>query len=335
MLMTLRFPAPVQGYAYLVPSKPNEHPAILMKDMAGGTLASAIQKKQVTATAMNEVIISMVRGLFHLHSQSVIHCDLKPSNVLFTSEGLAKIGDFGSAHGIGNESVSLSKGGKTQLYSAPELNEEGGEPSELSDVCALLLTICEVTIFEAGAPAFNPRWAITKLIRTVNSEQRPGVPVIARAELVEVIKSCWDKDPTKRMTAGQIVTKLSGVGWMLLKGADPKAVKGFLKRFPFDASTSLNELIAALEQRDHQGGALTAEVSSLTPRLQIQREEKSTLKSRLESQQRANSTLESRPEVGSVYRRSCSSKCETSASARRRQDPASSIVADCASWPTW
>jgi hypothetical protein len=73
------------------------------------------------------------------------------------------------------------------------------------------------------------------------------VPEIARAELVEVIKACWDRDPKKRMTTEQIVAKLSEARWVLLKGANRKAVKAFLRRFPVNASTSRSELMAAAE----------------------------------------------------------------------------------------
>ena len=73
------------------------------------------------------------------HMNKILHRDLKPSNVLFTSEGFVKIGDFGSAR-MSQADITTTKGGKTPLYNAPELND-GAEASEATDVYALALTL--------------------------------------------------------------------------------------------------------------------------------------------------------------------------------------------------
>jgi hypothetical protein len=125
-----------------------------------------------------------------------------------------------------------------------------------------------LTIYEliAGVPAFDPRWALMKLMRTVDSDQRPAVPSMACPELVEVITACWDRDATKRLTIAQIVAKLSAAGWIVVKGADPKAVDAYLSRFPLDRSASLSEGLAALAERDRRVAALDLEVKSLKSR---------------------------------------------------------------------
>jgi serine/threonine protein kinase len=74
--------------------KPKEDAAIVMENMVGGSLSSVIEGKKLDATKMNEVIISMVKCLFYLHSNRILPRDIKPSNVLFAciSQGFAKIG---------------------------------------------------------------------------------------------------------------------------------------------------------------------------------------------------------------------------------------------------
>jgi hypothetical protein len=104
---------------------------------------------------------------------------------------------------------------------------------------------------------------LKKLIRRVDSDERPPVPSIARPELAEVIKSCWDKDPTKRMTMKEVVEKLSGVGWNLDEGADAEVTKAFLMRFPVDASSSRSELECRLEAEKSKIGALEVEIARL------------------------------------------------------------------------
>jgi serine/threonine-protein kinase len=128
ILMKLEHPALVRGYDFLLPVEGDATAAIVMENMAGGSLSAAIKNKPLTPSSMTTTIISSVKGLEFLHSRGIIHRDFKPSNILFTSEGFAKIGDFGSARACGGE-VSQTAGGKTLLYSSPELHD-GESPSE-------------------------------------------------------------------------------------------------------------------------------------------------------------------------------------------------------------
>ena len=180
-----------------------------------------------------------------LHMNNILHRDLKPSNVLFTSEGFVKIGDFGSAR-MSQADITTTKGGKTPLYNAPELNE-GAEASEATDVYALALTLYEVL---AGRPAFDPSLPPRKLMNAIDSRSRPTVPSFARPELVRVIKSCWDRDPKKRMTMSQIVEAFSSVDWMLVDGADPKAIVLLLAKFPPAGQAMIEPEIAVVHVPD-------------------------------------------------------------------------------------
>uniref|UniRef100_A0A803K4X6 Protein kinase domain-containing protein n=1 Tax=Xenopus tropicalis TaxID=8364 RepID=A0A803K4X6_XENTR len=65
----------------------------------------------------------MVCGLQYLHSRGIIHCDLKPDNILISSEGHIKIADFGLAveHVFGHDTTCGYRG--TPKYMAPEVRE--------------------------------------------------------------------------------------------------------------------------------------------------------------------------------------------------------------------
>jgi serine/threonine protein kinase len=88
------------GCDFIMPEEGRPAAVVVFENMAGGSLSEKIQNDELTATLMNGTIISLVKGLAHLHVHGILHRDLQPASVLCTSEGLAKIikiGDFGSS----------------------------------------------------------------------------------------------------------------------------------------------------------------------------------------------------------------------------------------------
>ena len=73
---------------------------------------------RVLATALQ-----ICSGMAYLHSQGVVHGDLSANNVLLTSEGIAKVADFGMARQVEDPAVTNSMG--TVAYQPPELLRDG------------------------------------------------------------------------------------------------------------------------------------------------------------------------------------------------------------------
>jgi serine/threonine protein kinase len=72
---------------------------IAMEYMAGGSLEERLQAQG--ALPVEEVIgvaAAVCEGLSYAHDRGVVHCDLKPANILFTAAGTAKVADFGIAY---------------------------------------------------------------------------------------------------------------------------------------------------------------------------------------------------------------------------------------------
>jgi TPR repeat protein len=140
---------------------------------------------------------------------------------------------------------------------APEVLN-GGTPSEKADVWVLGLSLYETIALQ---PAFDQFCSNDTLIRVVTSSERRSIPPIALPELARVIESCWEVDPAKRMTIAEIMKTLTDADWALVKGADTKAVKSFLAKFPLDASATKKELLAAIAERDCEIAALKARLT--------------------------------------------------------------------------
>ena len=72
---------------------------IVMEYLAGGSLEAWLEARGLLPVdEAVRVAAQIADGLGYAHQQGVVHCDLKPANILFTARGAAKIADFGIAH---------------------------------------------------------------------------------------------------------------------------------------------------------------------------------------------------------------------------------------------
>ena len=76
-------------------------------------------------------------ALQHCHSKGVVHLDVKPANILVTSVGLCKLGDFGCSVGLDSPSLKVDHSlVGTSGYQAPEFLR-GGSPATYTDIYSL------------------------------------------------------------------------------------------------------------------------------------------------------------------------------------------------------
>jgi tetratricopeptide (TPR) repeat protein len=89
-----------------------------------------------------DLIVQVLRALVYLHRQGILHCDLKPSNILVMRDGTVKVLDFGIAeYRAGPDHRGVISG--SAAYMAPEVIE-GSRPSEASDLFSLGTVMYEV-----------------------------------------------------------------------------------------------------------------------------------------------------------------------------------------------
>jgi len=104
---------------------------VVMAYYEGVTLSEKIRRGPLPADEAVEITKQLARGLGAAHARGIIHRDIKPSNVIITTEGVAKIVDFGLARLADRASTTMSTGvSGTLAYMSPE--QARGEPVDAS-----------------------------------------------------------------------------------------------------------------------------------------------------------------------------------------------------------
>ncbi len=120
---------------------------IVMEYVPGPALPAVVARGNLTRGQVLDLISHVAGALHHAHERGVIHCDVKPSNVLLAPSGLAKLGDFGVARLLG-VSGALREGTVygTPAYMAPERMSGERDVDRRTDVYSLGLTARELLV---------------------------------------------------------------------------------------------------------------------------------------------------------------------------------------------
>lgn len=119
---------------------------IVMPMMSGGTLRARIRRSSLTLTEACHYLNSIADALDYIHSQGIIHRDIKASNVLLDANGECYLSDFGIAH-TSTDATQLTSTGDilgTVDYVAPELFEPHHKADVLSDLYSLGVLLFEM-----------------------------------------------------------------------------------------------------------------------------------------------------------------------------------------------
>ena len=150
--------------------------------------------------------VQLLLGLKTLHQNGIIHCNLKPSNIIIDEFGNVKICDFKKALNINEMTMNDIRKNKTAMtpcYTAPELFSDNGIYSFKTDLWALGCIMYEMALGQV--PFFEER--VNKLIlKIINDEVNFNKKQFNQysMEFMEVIKKLLEKDPAQRPTWGEI-----------------------------------------------------------------------------------------------------------------------------------
>lgn len=166
---------------------------IVMAFYEGEALAERIRRGPIPMREAVDLAIQVSHGLEAAHARNIVHRDVKPSNVLITPQGLAKIVDFGLARVVVAHTASQTGGSVgTVGYMSPE-QSLGRHVDHRTDVWALGVVLAEMLTGE------NPFWGDSLSSTVVAILHQPphslqGVPPV----LQQIVYRALSKDPDHR-----------------------------------------------------------------------------------------------------------------------------------------
>jgi serine/threonine protein kinase len=221
--------------------KPKPH--LVLEYVDGTSLDKLIGKLSIEEAC--RIAFDIARALEYAHSKHIIHCDLKPKNILVSKLGEAKVTDFGLATGLGS-----SLKGLTLAYAAPEIIRRR-KPDERTDIYQLGLIFYEmitgVNPFVEGDGDIEDK--ILNHIPDPPSKFRPEVE-----PLDDIIMRCLSKNPKERPSLSEFreaiydyMKKFHDVSLHLTKDYETMARKAVRLAFYAAKQNDLKTALAEME----------------------------------------------------------------------------------------
>jgi len=152
--------------------------------------------------------IDIVKGMAYLHSQNIIHRDLKTFNLLVTSDWIVKVADFGLAKVI-NDSVDAQNmtACGTTAWAAPEVlrNQTYSYRADIFSYGVCLWEIC------TREEPFENVTAAQVVIMVAIEKRRLSIPDSMIPEIRNLIKACWKEEPDERPAFTELMQELEDI----------------------------------------------------------------------------------------------------------------------------
>jgi len=192
----------------------SDPPYYVMEYLENGSLASLVADGPLPPNEAVRIAKSVLKALVHAHGSGILHCDLKPANVLLDADYEPRICDFGQSRMSDEQNPALG----TLFYMAPEQADLKAIPDARWDVYALgalmYHMLCGVAPFRTeeneslirSGDKLDERLAIYRRILKQNpkpNQHRKASRVDER--LADIVDRCLKIDPNKRFPNAQAV----------------------------------------------------------------------------------------------------------------------------------
>ena len=180
-------------------------PYLVMELIDGTPLDRLLEKGTLPLPRACAWVAHAAEALEAAHNRGVIHGDVKPANILITTDGKVKLTDFGMAR------VAKRDAGDTPLLGTPAYwcpEQIMGRPQDArSDIFSLGVVLYEMVTGTQPFAADSLQGVCNRVLSsTVSpaSHSQPSIPV----SFDEVIASCLAKNPDTRMASGNLLAQM-------------------------------------------------------------------------------------------------------------------------------
>jgi serine/threonine protein kinase/Tfp pilus assembly protein PilF len=184
---------------------------ISMACYEGETLKKRIEKGPLKLEEALDIAIQVSEGLNKAHGKGIIHRDIKPANIFLTSDGVAKILDFGLAKLAGRTKLTKTRTTLgTVAYMSPE-QTRSEEIDHRTDIWSLGVVLYEMI---TGQLPFKGDYEQAVVYSILNETPQPLTSLKKELphEMERIVNKCLDKDPDKRyQKASEIIDDLNSL----------------------------------------------------------------------------------------------------------------------------
>ena len=169
---------------------------IVMELVEGITLKEYISKKgKLSVREATSIAIQVCMGLAAAHQAGIVHRDVKPQNIIISTDGKVKVTDFGIARAASSNTISANAMGSVH-YSSPE-QVRGGYSDSRADIYSLGITLYEMV---TGRVPFDGETTVAIAIKHLQDEMDPPskyAPDLPYS-LEQIIYKCTQKSVDRR-----------------------------------------------------------------------------------------------------------------------------------------
>eukprot|EP00929_Paragymnodinium_shiwhaense_P114849 TRINITY_DN83370_c0_g1_i1.p1 TRINITY_DN83370_c0_g1~~TRINITY_DN83370_c0_g1_i1.p1 ORF type:complete len:938 (+),score=157.13 TRINITY_DN83370_c0_g1_i1:185-2998(+) len=193
---------------------------LLLEYMDGGDLQGLIESRkdageQFEAHFARRVLAAVGGALAYIHAADVLHRDVKPANILLTSNSQRiKLADFGIAKLLEHTNHARTVVG-TPYYLSPEI-VAGQAYDEASDAWALGVCLYELATLQRPFDAGNQ----LALVRRICSDRQEPVPQDVAPDVRRTVDGLLEKDIQARMTLQEALSISPAVAALVVSGSD-------------------------------------------------------------------------------------------------------------------
>jgi serine/threonine protein kinase len=177
----------------------------------------------VTSTMKAMFVCDLACGIAYLHSQGLVHAELKPCKLLIDSHFHLHINGF-VVNLLEQEQVIRTERVGLTHYLAPE-RFQGPLPRDFGHQCKLDIFALGLLFYECfGDVDWASKFGMARSSSIAETEIRPALPSGIHKRFGNLIKKCWSKDPDERPTIQEVLAEMGAMEFRFMADVDTAAV---------------------------------------------------------------------------------------------------------------